>query len=283
MSDGAERRAELGEFLRARRAAVKPADVGLPEGTGRRRTPGLRREEVAQLSGVGVAWYTWLEQGRVVATSAHVIDALARSLLLDEEAHRHLRFLAGLPLPPLPVSARAPEPVQRMVDNLLPSPAYVIDRRFDFLAWNRAYVAVWRDIAEVRPEHRNLLWLFFTDPSLQALLCDWEGRARTLTAQFRSVVGRYPADARLQRLVTGLSDRSSQFRRWWDGYPVGGFSNSDHVIVHPVAGRISFDLTQLRLAQQPALTLVLQTPRTPADRRALLRLSRRQSAPRRAG
>jgi transcriptional regulator with XRE-family HTH domain len=273
VSDSQGRRAELGAFLRARRAAVKPADAGLPDGVSRRRTPGLRREEVAQLSGIGIAWYTWLEQGRVVATSAHVIDALARTLRLDHEAHRHLRHLAGLPLPPLPVSADTPEPVQRMVDNLLPNPAYVLDRRFDFRTWNRAYTAVWRDLDPVPEDQRNLLWLFFTDKGLRELVHGWEGRARMLIAQFRAATGRYPDDPRLHRIVAGLTGASPQFREWWADYTVGGFADPDHVITHPLAGRITLDLTQLRLVQHPALTLVLQTPRTADDRQALLRLT----------
>jgi transcriptional regulator with XRE-family HTH domain len=273
MPDDAGQRAELGAFLRARRAAVKPADVGLPDGSRRRRTPGLRREEVAQLSGVGIAWYTWLEQGRVLATSAQVIDAIARTLRLDDEAHRHVRYLAGLPLPPPPVSAEAPEPVQRMVGNLMPNPAYVIDRRFDFHAWNRAYTAVWRDLGPVPEDRRNLLWLFFTDKGLRELVSGWEGRARMLILQFRAAAGRYPDDNRLQLLVADLTDTSPEFREWWADYTVGGFTDPDHVIIHPTAGRIAFDLTQLRLVQHPALTLVLQTPRTTDDRQALLRLT----------
>ena len=269
MPDDAKRRAELGAFLRAKRASLQPADVGLAEGTGRRRTPGLRREEVAQLSGVGIAWYTWLEQGRVLATSDQVIDALARTLQIEGEAYRHIRYLAGLPLPPLPMSADAPRPIQRTVDNLMPNPAYVVDRRFDIHTWNRSYTAVWRDLGQVPEDRRNLLWLFFTDPGLRELVDGWEGRARALIAQFRAVAGRYPADTRLQRIVANLSETSPEFRDWWANYTVGGFTNPDHVIIHPVAGRIAFDLTQLRFVQHPALTLVLQTPRTTDDRRAL--------------
>jgi transcriptional regulator with XRE-family HTH domain len=270
--DQAERRAELGAFLRTRRAAVRPADVGLPEGTGRRRTPGLRREEVAQLSGVGIAWYTWLEQGRVTSTSAQVIDALARALRLDDEAYRHLRYLAGLPLPPVPVFEGTPDHLQRVVDNLVPNPAYVLDRRFDYRTWNRAYTAVWRDLDSVPESHRNLLWLFFTDPGLRDLVSGWESRAQALLAQFRTVAGRYPGDARLRRLASDLSDASPRFRQWWADYTVGGFTAPDHAIIHPVAGRIAFDLTQLRIVQYPALTLVLQTPRASADQQALGKL-----------
>jgi transcriptional regulator with XRE-family HTH domain len=273
MPNDAERRAELGAFLRARRAAVKPADVGLAQSSGRRRTPGLRREEVAQLSGVSIAWYTWLEQGRVLVTSAQIIDAVARTLRLDDEAYRHVRHLSGLPLPLPPVSAAAPEPVQRMVVNLMPNPAYVIDRRFDFHTWNRAYTAVWRDPGHLPEDRRNLLWLFFTDKGLRELVGNWESRARALIAQFRATAGRYPDDARLQRITADLNETSPEFGKWWADYTVGGFTDPDHVIIHPVAGRITFDLSQLRLVQHPALTLVLQTPRTTDDRHALLRLT----------
>ncbi len=214
----AERRAELAAFLRARRAAVKPADVGIPEGLGRRRTPGLRREEVAQLSGVGIAWYTWLEQGRVVATSTQVIDAISKALLLDDEAHRHLRALAGLPLPVLAPDKPLPDAVHRMVDNLLPNPAYVVDRRFDFHVWNDAYRRVWRDLDQVEPCHRNLIWLFFTDPSLRDLVADWTARAEVLTAQFRLLTGRHAGDARLVQLVDELTATSPLFREWWSRY-----------------------------------------------------------------
>jgi transcriptional regulator with XRE-family HTH domain len=276
--DGDEsRRAELGRFLRARRAAIQPADAGLPSGTGRRRTPGLRREEVAQLSGVGIAWYTWLEQGRVVATSAQVIDALAGALRLDEEAHRHLRALAGLPLPPAWISGQGhdpvPEALQRMLDSLLPNPAYITDRRFDFLAWNHAYSSVWRDLADIPPAQRNLVWLMLTDPSLRRLLVGWEKRARALLDQFRTVAGRYPKDIRIARLVADLEAGSPHFRDWWPQYTVGRFTSPEHVIDHPEAGRISLDLAQLSITHHPSLILVLQTPVTDADRASLTRLT----------
>jgi transcriptional regulator with XRE-family HTH domain len=269
----AARRAELGAFLRARRAAVKPGDVGLPEGTSRRRTPGLRREEVAQLAGVGIAWYTWLEQGRVLATSPQVIDAVARALLLTHEEHAHLRALANLPPPTRPdrggVLAAS---IRRMVDNLSPNPAYVLDRRFDFLTWNDAYCRVWRDLAAIPPDRRNLIWLFFTDESLRSLVVDWEARAAALLAQFHAVVGRNPADQRLAQLVHDLTANSPLFQRWWPEYRVGGLGSPRHVIRHPEVGEIRFDLAQLRIDHQPGLTLVLQTPATPADRDRLIAL-----------
>src|SRR5947208_2059159 len=144
------RRSELAGFLRAQRARLTPADVGLTEGSasGRRRTPGLRREEVAQLSGVGVTWYTWLEQGREITASIQVVDALARALLLTADQYRHLRELAGLPPPePQALAADALPRLQLLVDAVAPSPASVYDARFDYLVWNGPYARVRHDPA----------------------------------------------------------------------------------------------------------------------------------------
>lgn len=270
------RRAELGRYLRARRAALHPVDAGLPDTPGRRRTPGLRREEVAHLAGVSIAWYTWLEQGRVTATSAQVIDAIARTLRLDEAASAHLRVLAGLPLPPAPIEEPAhtgvPDSLRRMLASLLPNPAYVVDRRFDYLAWNQAYCRVWRDPGGIPEEQRNLIWLMLTDRSLRDLLPAWEDRARALLAQFRTVAGRYPDDARIRQLTVGLEAASPEFREWWPRYTVGRFTSPEHVIRHPSAGMIRFDLTQLAIAHYPGRTLVLQTPLTATDRGKLTQL-----------
>jgi hypothetical protein len=260
-------------FLRARRASVKPGDVGLPEGTSRRRTPGLSREEIAQLAGAGLAWYTWLEQGRVLATSQQVIDAVARALLLGHEEHAHLCALANLP-PPTPAdrSGGLAASIRRTIDNLSPNPAYVLDHRIDFLAWNDAYCRVWRDLAAIPRDRRNLIWLFFTDENLRGLVVDREARAAALLAQFHAVVGRNPGDQRLAQLVDELTANSPPFHRWWPGYRVGGLGSARHVIRHPEAGEIRFDLAQRRIDHQPGLTVVLQTPATPVDRDRLVAL-----------
>jgi transcriptional regulator with XRE-family HTH domain len=164
----APRRSELAAFLRARRARLSPADVGLPSGsaTGRRRTPGLRREEVAQLSGVGVTWYTWLEQGRDISASAQVVDALARALLLTGDQHRHLRELAGLAVPERDAAAAELLPrLQRLVDAIVPNPASIYDTHFDYLVWNAPYARIRHDPGQLPDGRRNLLWMMFTDPS----------------------------------------------------------------------------------------------------------------------
>jgi hypothetical protein len=266
----ADRRAELAAFLHARRADLRPEDVGLPLATGRRRIPGLRREEVAQISGVGVTWYTWLEQGRAITTSDHVIDALAHAFRLDSAAHRHLRRLADLPVAEPDQSPVGSSPVfDRLLATLLPAPAYLIGPRFDYLAWNQAYTAVYRDLEEVPEERRNLIWLMFTDPLLRQLLDDWETRAKTLLAQFRAVAGQHAGDARFAELVEALTDASEEFRQWWPRYMVGRFPGGAHVIHHPMAGTIRTDLHQLHLGAHPSIALVTQIPMREVDRTKL--------------
>jgi transcriptional regulator with XRE-family HTH domain len=260
------RRTELGAFLRAQRARLTPADVGLPAttGPGRRRTPGLRREEVAQLSGVGVTWYTWLEQGRDISASIQVIDALARALLLTPDAHRHLRELASLPPPEPQAPAGDLMPRLRLlVDAAAPSPASVYDRHFDYLAWNEPYVRVRHDPGTLPPNRRNMLWMMFTDPGNRARLVDWEEAARAVLSQFRAAVGRHPDDPRFAELVAALTEASPQFRDWWAEYPIRYFRPARIAIRHPRAGLIGLEMFQLRLADQPDLVMVIQVPASP--------------------
>ena len=264
---GISRRSELAAFLRARRAELQPADVGLPTGPGQRRTPGLRREEVAQLSGVGITWYTWLEQARDIPATAQVIDALARALRVNPEQHRHLRTLAELPSPP-------PEPrpdgalprMQRLLDAAVPNPAAVFDARYDYLAWNEPYVRVRHDPAAVPPEHRNLLWFMFVDREFRTRLRRWESAARAVLGQFRTAAGNHPADPRFARLRDILSGSSPEFRRWWAEFPVEATPEAVITIDHPQTGPISLELFHLRPMEHPGLRLVTQIPVGPADR-----------------
>ncbi|MEV6098075.1 helix-turn-helix transcriptional regulator [Nocardia sp. NPDC051981] len=259
------RHAQLGEFLRAQRARLQPGDVGLvPYGDpARRRTPGLRREEVAELSGVGVTWYTWLEQGREVAASRQVIDALARTLRLDPDQHRHLRFLAGL-AEPEDAGPEADRPrLQRLVDAVMPSPASVYDAGFDYLVWNRAYVLVRDDPLALPPERRNLLWMMFTENANRMRMAHWERAARAMVSQVRDAVGRRPDDPRLAALVSELSVVSSDFRRWWSEYPVRRFRPATITVRHPRAGPIELEVFQLRPVEHPNLLMVVQAPATP--------------------
>jgi transcriptional regulator with XRE-family HTH domain len=267
----AARRTELAAFLRARRAGLRPTDVGLPDGSasGRRRTPGLRREEVAQLAGVSVTWYTWLEQGRDILASAQVIDALARALLLSPDQHRHFRELAGLagPVGPgdqPPVDDLLPR-LRQLVDAVMPNIASIYDSCFNYLVWNTAYARVRNDPGDLPSDRRNLLWMMFTDVQNRTRMTRWEPAARAVLSQFRAAVGQRPGEARLAEIVAALTEASPEFREWWAEYPVRYFRPATIGIDHPQAGRLALEVHQLRLAEQPDLLMVLQVPASRDD------------------
>ena len=257
-------RSELAAFLRARRGRLQPADVGLPADPvpGRRRTPGLRREEVAELSGVGLTWYTWLEQGRDIPASAQVVDALARALRLSTDEHRHLRDLAGLtPAAPSDAATAEARPrLQRLVDAVTPAIASVYDVHFDYLAWNTPYRRIRHDPATLPADRRNLLWMMFTDAENRARMTTWDRAARVLLSQFRAAAGRRPGDPRFAELVIALTEASPQFRDWWAEYPVRYFRPARIRIAHLQAGRITLEMFQLRLEDDPGHLLVMQVP-----------------------
>jgi transcriptional regulator with XRE-family HTH domain len=265
-SQSSPRHDELARFLRTRRADLRPADVGLVAGSasGLRRTPGLRREEVAELSGVGVTWYTWLEQGRDISVSAQVVDALARALLLSPDQHRYLRELAGLPQPE--PAARADGFLGRLrllVDTALPSPASVFDEHFDYVVWNEAYGRVRHDPATLPPGRRNMVWMMFTDEANRARMRSWETAARAVLSQFRVAAGQHPGDPRFAELIGALTEASQQFRDWWAEYEVRYFRPATITVQHPGAGLISLHMFQLRLVDQPGLVAVIQVPANP--------------------
>ncbi|MEU3462814.1 helix-turn-helix transcriptional regulator [Streptomyces sp. NPDC006733] len=257
------RRAELAAFLRAQRARLRPADVGLREygEPGLRRTPGLRREEVAELSGVGVTWYTWLEQGRGITASAQVVDALARALLLDPDQHRHLRRLAGLTAPAVGTPADGDlARLQRLVDAVAPTIACLYDVHFDYVVWNTAYARVRHDPASFSGDRRNLLWMMFTDAENRARMVRWEAAARSVLSQFRAAVGERPDDPRFAEMVAELTGASPEFRAWWAEYPIRYFRPATTAIDHPRAGRLDLEIFQVRPVEDPELLLVLQVP-----------------------
>ena len=259
----ADRRRELGAFLRSRRARLGPAEVGLPQGL-RRRTPGLRREEVSLIAGVGVTWYTWLEQGREVHPSAELLAALARALRLDPAETRHLHLLAGRPAP-LPAPApgeRVPEPLIRLLASLDGQPAYVMGRRWDILAWNPAAVALFGDYAALSGDARNVMHLVFADPRHRALLTEWEDVARAALAQFRADSARYLGDPAFDRLVRHLTRVSPEFRAWWPERDVARRLSGIKRIHHPAVGAMAFEHTALALDDGSDMRLVLFTPLT---------------------
>jgi transcriptional regulator with XRE-family HTH domain len=258
------RRRELGAFLRAHRERLDPAAVGLPP-TPRRRTPGLRREEVAARSGLGLAWYTWLEQGRVAA-SRQVLESLARALLLDDDARRHALNLAGLYSPPNDDQRdQVAQRLQPVLDAWPTSAALLVDRRFDIVAWNEAYTALWTDPASLEPARRNLMWLMVADPMLRTLLGRWEDVAKDVLAQFRSQAQHHPTDARTREVFEILEADVPELRHWWHCRSVREFAARTVSVDHPVAGPLNLVFSTMRPVDAPSWTIMLQTPATPAD------------------
>ncbi|MFI6502978.1 helix-turn-helix domain-containing protein [Nonomuraea typhae] len=232
---------ELGAFLRARRAELSPATVGLPDSGGRRRVAGLRREEVAQLAAISTDYYTRLEQGRIQA-SAPVLNALARVLHLDDDQRAYLFELAGRPAAGL--ARRTGQKVQprlrRLLDELS-TPAIVLGRRMDILAWNALAAALITDFAKIPEKHRNYLRLLFTDPDMRRLYRDWKGVAHTCVAQLRMEAAGDPGSPRLAALVGELSVQDADFRRWWAEHHVAVRGLGTKVLEHPVVGELTLD------------------------------------------
>lgn len=220
MRDLRRTRAELAAFLRAKREGLSPAEVGLPSGS-RRRTPGLRREEVAALAGVGLTWYSWLEQGRDIGVSATFLDNLARALKLDAAERRHLFLLAHErpPVEPARTWCRVPPLVWRLMDDLAPHAAYVLNLRWDVLAFNRPAGDLF-GFDNHPPEQRNLLWLLFTDPALRERFVDWQDQAPRMLSSFRRDYARATQEADIQMLVNELQKISPEFDVWWHRHEV---------------------------------------------------------------
>jgi transcriptional regulator with XRE-family HTH domain len=264
------RRTELSDFLRSRRAKVAPEQVRL-EPDGHRRTPGLRREEVAQLAGVGLSWYTWLEQGRDIHPSPQVLDAVARVLRLDAAERAHLFHLARieLPLPEGDYSREASPALRVFVEAMDPHPAYAFGPRFDVLAWNVASVRLFHNWGVEPPERRNLLWWLFTDPSWDRSSPNWESTAKHTLARFRAQHARRPDDRSFAGLVDQLSEASPEFRAWWPRHEVIGEQAGTKTIEHPELGTLRLHHLQSTPTSDPELRLTIYVPADDATRKAL--------------
>jgi transcriptional regulator with XRE-family HTH domain len=260
-----EQRQELGAFLRVRRAALRPEDVGLPQGVNHRRTPGLRREELAQLAGISVSWYTRLEQGKDVQPSAKAVARVAQALQLTAAEREYLLALARRD--PLVVQPAANEPVSATLGDVLEAqgdnPAYLIDARLNLLAWNRAAISVFgfaEDLAAAPAEERNLLWLIFAD-NARTWLVDRERHAKLLLAQFRDASRHQVNEPWFGRFVQRLQQCSPEFARWWSRYDVERVQETEKVIDHPTVGRLTLRQTVLQVVDNSlALYLILYTP-----------------------
>ncbi|WP_142850425.1 helix-turn-helix transcriptional regulator [Telmatospirillum sp. J64-1] len=249
-------RPELAEFLRTRRERLMPEDVGLPSAK-RRRTPGLRREEVAALAGVGLTWYTWLEQGREIGVSADFLDNLARVLKLDAAERRHLFMLAHErpPAEPGKTFCIVPSLAARLVEDLAPHAAYIINLRWDVLTFNQSADSLF-GFGQHGSSRRNLLWLLFTDPGLRDAIIDWEEQAPAMLASFRRDFAAARADADAKKLIAELEVVSSDFKSWWRSQDVHAPCTGTRLI--RVEGQpVEFEHTSLTLDGGQHLRLVV--------------------------
>ncbi len=254
------RRDELASFLRSRRERISPEQVGLPV-AGRRRTPGLRREEVAQLAGVGVTWYTWLEQGRDIHASEQVLAAIAATLRLDPYERVHLFTLAGLPEPPIEKDCKAVnETILVMLRQLEPIPASVTNARFDILARNRTYDRMVGGLDQLPFEDRNSMVQAFTSPSWRARMVDWDDNAPRIVAQFRAAMAQHVAEPAWKCLVRRLLQESPEFERMWRQHEVRAPENFRKRHLSPEVGMLCFDYTQLWFGQRSEIKLTTYSP-----------------------
>jgi transcriptional regulator with XRE-family HTH domain len=245
---------ELADLLRTRREGLTPADVGLSP-HGRRRTPGLRREEVAQLAGISTTYYTFLEQGRDVSPSRQILDALARALRLTAAEREHLHALVHDAPTTRPPEVLVPG-VKELVDGLDPHPAYVSGRHWDVLAANKAARALWTDWPALPPDQRNILWWTFTEPKARTVLVEWESEARAQLARFRAAAARHPDDAAYEQLLERLHRHSKEVRDWWRRHDVAPLSSGRKILHHPELGRLDLGLLVLQVADDPEQKLV---------------------------
>jgi transcriptional regulator with XRE-family HTH domain len=260
MSDHLTNDNPLGLYLRDRRAKLDPIAFGFAGE--RRRTPGLRREEVAQRANISPTWYTWLEQGRGGAPSADVLDRIARALMLTELEREHL-FLLGLGHPP-EVHYKKDEGVtprlQRVLDALEPSPALIRTALWDVVAWNRAVAVMLADYGSMRPEERNILRFIFLDPRARAAQYDWESVARFVLGAFRIDAARAGAAAEVEPLVDELCRLSPEFKAMWRDNDVQSHGERVKHIRHPDFGQLSFEYSAFAVDGRPDLSLVIYNP-----------------------
>ncbi|QKJ86059.1 Transcriptional regulator [Paramixta manurensis] len=253
----------LGSFLKGRRLRLDPTALGIPPG--RRRTPGLRREEVAQRANISATWYTWLEQGRGGAASPQVLERLAHALLLTEAEREHL-FILGLGRSPeiryQPVSGITPR-LQRVLDALGTSPAMIKTPTWDIVAWNRAAATVLSDYNTLPPEDRNVLRMMFLNPRVRAAQYDWESIARYVVAVFRADAARAGAEQRMQALVEELCQASPEFFSMWRDNDVRNFGEGVKRLKHPVLGELALEYSTFAVEGRPDLSMMVYNPIDP--------------------
>jgi transcriptional regulator with XRE-family HTH domain len=266
------RRQELAAFVRNRRERLRPEQVGLPRSR-RRRTPGLRREEVAQLAGVGVTWYTWLEQGRDINPSHQVLEAIARTLRFDAHERTHLFTLAGVSVATAVDECATLFPTARAIlDSLEPNPAVLMNARWDVLAYNRVHASFFTDLDGIASEDRNCIWLAFTDPEWRRVIVDWDEAAARMVGEYRAAMAEHLDDPSWQSLLERLLAASPEFAARWAQHDVRRMESSRKRVRHPELGVLMLDYTNLWLDPSCNARVVAFTPadtRTAAQLREL--------------
>ncbi|MGC5772622.1 helix-turn-helix transcriptional regulator [Paenibacillus pabuli] len=262
MASRLDRYEELSRFLRSRRERMTPKQAGLPE-SGRRRTPGLRRSEVALLADVGLDWYTYLEQGRHINVSAEVLDRIGEVLQLDESERRHLYYLARKQIPL--VVAKQPSKVttelQRFLDSQNLSPSNVMDAHMNIIAWNEAYCALNGDLAAMSDVERNFIWMTFTSPRFRYVKGEqWEQHARRIVANFHAAYGRHSEDPWWSEQFDALSQVSREFREFWDAHEVLDAIDAPKTLHCPNLGKLNFDLVSFQYLNDSNLTISIHVP-----------------------
>lgn len=262
-----QRYKELGDFLKTRRAKISPSQVGLSEDLRRRRTPGLRREEVAHIAGIGLTWYTWLEQGRAIQVSAEVLESLSKVLMLNEQERIHLYTLARQALPAnIPSYQETVSPMlQHVLDNLLLSPSFIMDTRWNIIAWNKAASVVFTDFSKMDASKRNMVWMMFTHYDYKKLFIDWEFHAQGMLARFRSSTGQYIEDSWLVKFIEDLKGESEEFNLWWSLHDVRRNSEIYKKLIHPIVGELIFEFSSFDVLDNSNLKLIVNTPFSESD------------------
>ena len=268
------RRTELAAFLRSRRERISPEDVGLPVGT-RRRTAGLRREELAQLAGVGVTWYTWLEQGRPINASVQVLDAIARTLRLDATERAHLFRLADVPGVAAPAGCEEcslPPEVQLILDGI-PYPASVVNERFDLLAWNGIYAALFPRLTQSPPSERNTLLSCLVGYKCCSPIPQQEGYSALLIAQLRNAYGKHVGDPAWTHFIHRLQALSPRFAELWAAHDVALPMTQTKRMRHPTLGDLTTKSTSFAVTAVPDARMVIYTPDDAHSEQAIARLA----------
>jgi transcriptional regulator with XRE-family HTH domain len=275
-SRATERRTELAGFLRTRRERIRPEDVGLPPGS-RRRTAGLRREEVAQLAGIGVTWYTWLEQGRPINASTQVLDAIARTLKLDPVERAHLFRLADVPgsdtREPCAQQCPLPAEVQDVLDAFTAVPAYVINERFDLLAWNEMYATIYPRVTSAPVSERNTLLATLTTPACCNPAVSADTVCACMIGQLRAGYGRHVGDPAWTHFIRTLEAASPAFAQTWAGHDVAPPMTNATSFRHPGAGTVRVTTTSFAVSVPPGTRMVVCTAADEESRIALDKLA----------